>query len=446
MHIFSKLTLSCISIILISCNSTETPNIDTESMPMAISSTQEVKNNWLVELEELSDEDYKHNPDISIRHKESVSLKYSNLDLTRHDDNTFTFVFIPENSADTVILEHIKLMEWMPTICEKAKDNAYLSEIAIVNQEWNRHQVKFTEGNFKISGNNSKGTKRVDLARNCLNAYLWEIITYAEEDGIQKPYYHGWFDFPHDLYGELFEERNDIAYDNYKAPLEQWDDPENQIIDLNQLRETITERKVEFSNLNHTEYPLIGERKKKHINIVYPKNTTLIDDFLTDSTLFATFSPPGFYNPEDPRHTKLSLLKYPKEVTYRELNNDLFEIEVDYFNTDSSKTTKLFISGLNKSDIPTLAVNDVNKGWKNSMGFGNHTFYETYKHCLEHSSLNSEYFALLTDENNHWLDSHFIGIDGPLLHWDENEKGLLHLWILAFERHAFVGHYVIKVD
>ena len=57
----------------------------------------------------------------------------------------------------------------------------------------------------------------------------------------------------------------------------------------------------------------------------------------------------------------------------------------------------------------------------------------------------SEFFALLTDENNNWLDSHYIGIDGPLLHWDENEEGLLHLWILAFERHAFVGHYTIKV-
>ena len=100
---------------------------------------------------------------------------------------------------------------------------------------------------------------------------------------------------------------------------------------------------------------------------------------------------------------------------------------------------------MDKNDIPTLAVEDVNKGWKNSMGFGNHTFYETYQHCLEHSSLHSEYFAMLTDEDNKWLDSHFIGIDGPLLHWDENEEGLLHLWVLAFERHAFVGHYTIKI-
>jgi hypothetical protein len=425
--------------VIYSCNSNKPIENNTEN------NTEDVINNWIISLDELSDNEYVHNPDISIRHSQSVSIEYSNLELVRNDDNTFTFTFIPQNSVDTIALESIELMEWIPTICEKAKGDDYLSEIAIVNQEWNRHQVKFTEGKFNISGSNDKGIKRVDLARNCLNAYLWEIITYAEEDGKLKPHYHGWFDFPKDLYSELFEERNDVDYDTYKAPLEEWADPENKIINFKSLRVISSEESVDFTNLNHEEYPLVGERKKKYINIVYPKNTTVMDDYLTDSTLFATFSPPGFYDPEDPRHTQLSLLKNPSKIFYRLLDNDLFELEVNYLNTDSSKTTKLFISGLNKENIPTLSTKNVNDGWKNSMGFGNHTFYETYEHCISNGSLNSEFFALLTDENNNWLDSHFIGIDGPLLHWDENEEGLLHLWILAFERHAFVGHYTIKV-
>jgi len=435
---FTILLLTGLSIAT-SCNTSNT----TESKPT--SSAAQNSNHWTVELKELSDTSYKHNPDISIRHKDSKHITYSNLELNRNSDKTFNFSFIPDNSIDTITLKSIELMEWLPTICEKAKQTNYLSKIAIINQEWNRHQVKFIEGNFSISGDNQNKVKRVDLARNCLNAYLWEIITYAEEDGVLKPYYHGWFDFPHELYGELFEERNTVAYNTYKAPLEQWDDPENNTIELSSLRSIASEFEADFKNLNHTKYPLIGERKKKHTNIVYPKNTTTMDDFLTDSTLFATFSPPGFYNPEDPRHTRLSLLKNPNTVNYRTLSNGLFEIEVDFLNTDSSKTTKFFISGLDKNAIPTLAVEDVNKGWKNSMGFGNHTFYETYEHCLKHSSLNSEYFAMLTDADDRWLDSHDIGIDGPLLHWDKNKDGLLHLWVLAFERHAFVGHYTIKV-
>jgi len=428
-------------LVAFSCNDTQSINNTQVTSSPSINN-----NNWVIELEELADSDYIHNPDISIRHSKSEKCDYLNLELTRNIDSTFTFTFIPQNTDDTITLDAIKLMEWIPTICEKAKSDDYLAEIAIVNQEWNRHQVKFTEGKFKVSGTNKHNVKRVDLARNCLNAYLWEIITYAKEDGKLKPYYHGWFNFPPDLYGELFQKRNDVGYDKYKAPLEEWDDPESKVIDFSKLRTISTEKTVTFTNLNNSNYPLIGERKKKHINIVYPKNTTYIDDFLTDSTQFATFSPPGFYNPEDPRHTKLSLLKYIKQINYRELESNLFEIEIDYFNTDSSKITKLFISGLNPKDIPSLATENVNDGWKNSMGFGNHTFYETYEHCLDNSSKDSEYFSLLTNENNEWLDSHFIGIDGPLLHWDSENDNLLHIWILAFERHAFVGHYTIEIN
>ena len=52
---------------------------------------------------------------------------------------------------------------------------------------------------------------------------------------------------------------------------------------------------------------------------------------------------------------------------------------------------------------------------------------------------------VLLDENGKWLDSHTIGIDGPLLHLDENDPTLLHVWLLSFERHALVGHYTIQL-
>lgn len=436
----STLSVFTVTLMLLSCDDSNTKQHQLENI-------HENKTTlWTVALDELSDKDYANNPDISIRHSKSHQIEYSDLNLLRNEDSTFTFTFIPSKSNDTIKLESIELMEWIPTICNTVKGDDYLSEIAVVNQEWNRHQVKFTEGNFTVTGQNENGIKRVDLARNCLNAYLWEVITYAEEDSVLKPFYHGWFDFPKDLYAELFEERNDISYDTYKTPLEDWYDPENKEIEFDKLREIIAEKTVEFENLNHENYPLIGERKKKFMNIVYPKNTTKMDDFLTDSTLFATFSPPGFYDPNDPRTTKLSLLKYPNKIVYRDLENNLFEIEINYLNTDSTTTTKFFISGLNKNEIPTLPTSQVNDGWKNSMGFGNHTFYETYAHCLENGSVDSKYFALLTDKQNHWLDSHYIGIDGPLLHWDNKDKNVLHIWILAFERHAFVGHYKIRIE
>jgi hypothetical protein len=284
----------------------------------------------------------------------------------------------------------------------------------------------------------------VDLARNCLNSYLWEVIFYVSEDGVSKPYYHGWFDFPHELYSDLFKEKNGHEFTEYQASLEHWIDPEHKKIILSDLRDLSTNQTVSFDNRNSEEFPLAGERKKKHMNIMYPKDTRVMQDYLTDSTVFATFSPPGFYNQADPRTTELSKLAQLDSTYDRTLDNGLFEVELIFNAENAEKKTHFVVSGLDKMEIPTLATEDVNSGWQNSMGFGNHTFYETYENALEHPAQTSEYFAILMDSDNLWIDSHAVGIDGPMLHWDEKNPELLHFWILSFERHAFVGHYVIN--
>ncbi|MBK6929710.1 MAG: hypothetical protein IPH12_02185 [Saprospirales bacterium] len=68
---------------------------------------------------------------------------------------------------------------------------------------------------------------------------------------------------------------------------------------------------------------------------------------------------------------------------------------------------------------------------------------KTYEAHLRHSASNSPRFCLLTDSKNHFLDSHEAGIDGPLLHRDT--AGQLHIWLLSFERHSLVGHYVVEM-
>ena len=79
------------------------------------------------------------------------------------------------------------------------------------------------------------------------------------------------------------------------------------------------------------------------------------------------------------------------------------------------------------------------------MGFSNHTFYEGYAdHLAWHSNANP-YYAYLADENGNWLDSHQVGIDGPVMYWDVDRPQVLHIWLLSFERHAFVGHYTVEV-
>ncbi len=407
--------------------------------------------NYSAVLNELNPFEYPDNPDTEIKHPKYDQIKYGYLNFISLNDTMFSIKIIPDGNTDTIFISSVNLMEYIPTITCAAKKNLYLSYIDVINQEWNRNQVQFKEGEYKISGSNNNHIVRLDIARNCLNAYLWEVILFADYKGEVKPYYHGWFDFPKELYATLFEIRNKVKFSEYQKPLENWVDPENKKFDPTPLRTILSEQDVKFINLNNTSYPLKGERQKKFKNIIYPVNTTIIQNYLTDSTLFATFSPPGIYNKSDPRKTELSKLDKLGKIIWRKTNapyfsNDtLIELELLFNIGDKKKETHFFISGILPSEIPALDSSEVNNGWQNSMGIGNHTFYETYKHAQEHSSLISPYFSVLTDKDGNWIDSHKIGIDGPLLYWDNKHKNMLHVWIFSFERHAFVGHYIVTL-
>lgn len=399
---------------------------------------------------ELTDEDYPDNPDISIRHNLDGTFSHDKCEIIEKE-NSFDLIFYPNNKhSDTLVLGDIDLMEWMPTIPEYIRMDEYLSLVGIINQEWNRQQVKLFEDKFRFSGSNqeSKITKRVDLARNCLNAYLWEVIAYAEEDSSLKPVYHGWFNFPEGLYARLFKLRNGVDFDRYKEFLVNWKDIESKTIDLSVLRDLQSEVELEFENLNASYYPLVGERGKKNKNVVSPKAVVKIQDYLNDSTRFGTFTPPGFYNTSDPRVTYLSMLSNLESVKYADVisktsqKDTCIELRLK-FNDGKGIKTDLLIGGIDKAKIPVLDPEMVHKGYQMPMGIANHSFYETYKTNQARKALDIPYYGFLLDEEGKWIDSHKIGIDGPMLHFDE--EGYLHFWILSFERHAFVGHYKLQM-
>lgn len=80
------------------------------------------------------------------------------------------------------------------------------------------------------------------------------------------------------------------------------------------------------------------------------------------------------------------------------------------------------------------------------MGIANHPFYQTYEDALNHPSGENTFYAMLMTKDNKWLDSHKVGIDGPLMFHDKTHPERLHLYILSFERHALVGHYTIPLQ
>lgn len=400
---------------------------------------------YQIDLQQLDDEEYPDNPHIGYR-----SATYDNSLFTKGsmevEDTLVVTMRFGLVGGGSIVVSQVELAQWIPTAPDYATA-PYIAELAVVNQEWNRNQVAFRTDQFTSTDTT---IVRVDIARNCLNSYLWEVIPYVQESGQLLPVGHAWFDFPHDLYAEQFGYCNAVSFDDYRSSLEHWRDPEHQHIEAVSIRAAGAGSRLHASDLSDTMYPLAGERAKKRKEVIYPPVFETMRDLQSDITTFATFSPPGYYDRRDPRKTELGRLYQLDSVVHRRVLvhgsiDSLDEVQIFFADKSRSRHTIFHLGGLRLSDVPTLPVAQANRAWKSSMGFGNHTFYETYDHHTASSLKKSTYYAYLTDGRRHWLDSHFVGIDGPLLHWDDSDPGKLHLWLLSFERHALVGHYVLDL-
>jgi hypothetical protein len=393
------------------------------------------------DIQNLTETEYPDDPDLGFRHADYEVVWFKNGEL-RPTDSAFDLYFFSKNQ-DTILFSNFDLLEFIPTVPNHLKGDEYLTRISLVNQEWNRNQVRFNQQEFETS---NPAITRVDVARNCLNAYLWEVIAYGEENGKEMPLAHGWFDFPKELYHELFKTKNDLDFESFASALVDWKTPENKVINTTPLR-TITDTiQTTFADLSNAMYPLAGARLKKQKEIIYPTSFETMRALQTDSALFATFTPPGFYNKADPRKTQLGRFQKLVSVDVFGLASEKNATEINMTFSDGERTTHFVVGGIDLDKMPKLSADNANSGWKSSMGFGNHPFYETKTEHLAHKCSESKYYAYLSDAENKWLDSHEIGIDGPIIHWDDAQENLLHIWLLSFERHALVGHYTLQLE
>ena len=405
-------------------------------------------------LKTFTEAEYPDNNMIGFKSKLAGTYRHNGVWIQANNKGNYDITILPGNQvSDTLTVQNVNLLEMMPSVPEYVKNNAYLSQIAVLNQEWNRVQVKYTNPSIAATGNGTEKNivARVDIANNCIQKGLWEILTYTSTNHNDSLYFQSWFDFPEDLYNQLFKQRNGIDIAQYDKILKDYPHTQGERIDLSVLRTITSEKTIPFANLNNQLYPMKGERETKERNIMSPRGYTSINDLLTDQSTFATFAPPGIYTQSDPRHTTLSRLRNPIKAFLRQTisansaKTHTSELQIDFTNPDKTKSTQWIIGGLQLNKLPLLNSATQQKGWQRSMGIANHSFYVPATDFDSTSSLTNPYFSFLLDEKGNWLDSHAVGIDGPLLFRDEKEPNKVHLLILSFERHAFVGHYVFDI-
>ena len=396
------------------------------------------------------------------------------LKLIRRDATHFDFEFAPTDPAADphvaavafrnvdVSLMTVKQPDWV-------KDDAGLTRVALIDREWNRQQVKFAvdpaaaDGAgtptdnagawVEVSGGDgweAAHLTQAALAKNCLNAGLWEVLLSCDEGGGKKMYYQGWFTFPLGHYAEQFERNTGLDYGDWWYPLEHWQDPAGTPVNLAGLRTVSREVPAAVSFDPDEPIAVSGEQVRK-CRTTEGSGYVCWGDLIERSDVnFATFVPPGKYSHAHPWGNEYWRLHEFVGGVVREVESPgapgetLHELELTFHSKDGDPQ-RLFVGGANFAELPTLPLGEYPGGLYMPMGIGVPPFYQSYADLVASPPAESPYYSLMLDGNDEWIDHHTVAIDGPVMHRDAADPELIHLYLLSYERHTLVAHFTIRL-
>lgn len=407
-----------------------------------------------VALTAFSKETYPDNPENTSQM--FGAYPHRQLMIEQVDGTRFRFLLQPaEPQATTIELTDVDLAHFVAAVPSWLNPDADLIKVGLIDREWNRQQVRFTRSSPHVQvhedgdGFEQRRFSRIDLARNCLNAGLWELLLFTEEEGEERVYEHLWFTFPLGLYKQVFEHVNGLSYWSHWWSLEHWIDPTGTPIRLERLRTVEQERPTQATGLWDEPTASQGEQTRKRKNILTRLAATY-RDWYQGPVQFASFIPPGYYSRSHPRDTELHYLADLTGALVRKVKlageaEILFEIELAFRSSQTQEATRLILGGLDWAAIPVASPEHYDRGWQVPLGIGNPSFYESYEHVMASPPGRRTFYGFHLDAQDRWLDHHAIGVDGPLLYWDADDPSLLHLHLLSYERHALLNHLIVVI-
>lgn len=408
-----------------------------------------------IPIKEFSTADYPEDP----AGKSVHSGRYADrrLKLIQKDATHFDFIFEPMNShTATVIFRDVDVSLMTPNTPEWIREDENLVLIGLIDRQWNRQQVSFKRdgGHVEVTGGNGfeqANLVSAELAKNCLNAGLWEVLLFTQENGQKALYYQGWFTFPMGHYKTLFEANTGLSYWEYWRRLAHWADPAGTPVAVDKLRTVKQERPVQAEFLADEPIFASGEQQRK-LRTLIAKNLLTWKDFYEDSrsVQFASFVPPGRYNVRKPWNNEFwRLAKFVKaelrDIETPGASNTLQELELVFESRRTGEISRFFAGGFDVSSLPQLAVTDYPKGLYMPMGIGIPPFYQSYEALEQTPPYKSPYFSVLLDAQNRWINHHEVAVDGVALHRDAERPNVLHLYLLSYERHTLIGHFQITI-
>lgn len=409
-----------------------------------------------IAVEEVRASEYPEDPS----HRSVFYDRYSGraLTLAKVDDTHFDFIFTSEDPRiATIAFKNIDVSLFIPWQPEWTRGDSNLEVIALTDREWNRQQVRFTRDMPELSvtggdGFEEQGLVTAELARNCLNAGLWEVLLFTQEGGKKALYYQGWFTFPLGHYKAMFEMLNGVSYWKHWYRLEHWFNPQGTTMDLDALRSVVDGMEVAALCPKGECLLLDGEQVRK-ARTVDANNVRCWGDFCESrrSVRYASFVPPGRYSVGHPWGNEYERIETMERAFVRQIENPgsdgiRHEIEVVFRNGGTGEASRFIVSGLDLTALPRLPQDSYSKGFYMPMGIGVPPFYQGYRDLQSNPPHRSDYFCVMVDEKNRWINHHDVAIDGPVLHRDIHDPNRVHLYLLSYERHSLVAHIVLQID
>ncbi|MDX2345361.1 MAG: hypothetical protein QNK11_00605 [Legionella sp.] len=415
------------------------------------------KKSMTVAVKEFTSETYPDNPATLNQHHGEYS--HPQVMIQQHQHNVFDLVFLPGNSKSAkIIFKKINAGLMTPSVPKWVKEDKNLTRIALTDRQWNRQQVIFKSPSFEVIGGDGIEKNLIyeaHLAKNCLNAGLWEILLYSKKNkNHQKELiYQGWFTFPLGYYKQIFEQNTGFSYWRHAFYLEHWVTPESLQIEVGKLREVIQTYHLVLTEDTDEPAATDGEQVNKRKNIISKHPLNIFKDYRDLDVAFSTFSAPGVYQKNKPWTHEYWRINHPISAVLQvvrspaEPKKPLEELVIAYSDDlpNQNNDSYFYISGFDISKLPRLDPKYYAKGKLFLMGIGTAPLKEAYTALLKKPPSMSPAFSVFLNEKNEWINHHEAAIDGVILLVDKYKANRLHMYMISYERHAVVAHYVMTL-
>ncbi|MGD1857503.1 MAG: hypothetical protein ACFB2W_24980 [Leptolyngbyaceae cyanobacterium] len=357
----------------------------------------------------------------------------------------------------TLGLRGINLKLFIPQVPEEiAAGDPALTRWFLTEREFNRQRVVFSADSEHIDipdnfGGYSADQLSIGLTNNCLGAGYWELAVYADTPTGKETVYQGYFNFSRGTYANMVSKLNGTQYWPQARNMEAWPGfgfLKSMPFNLGAFRDVVSETEVAATDHADAEIMALGEQDSKSKYIVGEIAGTTWADLRASDLQYHSFVPPGIYDENRLWGSDYSQIETLDSVIGREVESpltsrELKEVELVF---DGSKgTRRLILTGLDMEAIPQLATEDYGDGIYMPLGFGT-PFTQDYEDLKATNPTENPFMSIVLDNEDRIVNYRGdIGLNGVVLHRDEANPNLLHVYPMSYERITLVGHYTVDL-